>query len=55
MAGGYITEDGFVEDETQNTTPQELSLESVCGGVTVLPAGNIETVVEKTTPTNKGA
>ena len=55
MAGGYITEDGGIEDDTQNTTPQELSLESVCGGATILPAGNIETVVEKTTPTTKGA
>lgn len=31
MAGGYITEDGFVEDCTQETAPQELSTESVCG------------------------
>lgn len=45
MAGGYITEDGFVEDETQKTEVQELSLDSVCGGVTLLSTGNVETKI----------
>jgi hypothetical protein len=49
MAGGYITDDGFVEDETQKTAVQELSLDSVCGGATLLSAGSIETKIEKTT------
>ena len=45
MAGGYITEDGFVEDETQKTDVQELSLDSVCGGATLLSTGSIETKI----------
>ena len=46
MAGGYITETGFVDDETQTTASQELSLDSVCGGATLLSTGTTEIVVE---------
>ena len=49
MAGGYITDEGFVEDETQKTEVQELSFDSVCGSATLLSTGSIETKIEKAT------
>ena len=40
MAGGYITDEGFVEDTTQTSAPQQVPTESVCGGTDTL----VETV-----------